>query len=105
MGLFLLGDLDTRTCLHRFEDHAGPIRSLAVHPAGTHVLSAGEDRTLRVWNLTTLRAEEELPIGNDTINALWFSPAGQQLFTGGTRGGTVPGTVSRSVGSFNKLVK
>ena len=56
---------DGRICVWRASDfaplktlkgHTGAVNALAVHPLGTVLLSAGHDRTLRTWDLTTVCA-------------------------------------------------
>jgi len=36
-----------------FVGHDGAVSCLALYPFGMHILSAGSDRTMRVWSLET----------------------------------------------------
>lgn len=45
---------------------AGGINDLAIHPSGKIAISAGNDRTLRLWNLMTCRKASVLKVGRNT---------------------------------------
>lgn len=42
-------------CLKTMTGHRGSVLSLAVHPTGKLLLSVGQDRTIRTWNLVTAK--------------------------------------------------
>jgi WD40 repeat protein len=82
----------------RDQGHVGPVGSLAFAPDSRSIVSAGEDETLRVWNLDKLThrvlATEakagrfQTRGGRYTITGaagpLFFTPDGQYLFSDGT---------------------
>jgi RNA polymerase sigma factor (sigma-70 family) len=48
-------DLATGRELWQFRDHPGSIRAMALTPDGKRLVTAGNDSTLRLWDLTTRR--------------------------------------------------
>ncbi len=69
-----------------FLGHGGPVRTLALSPDGTRVLSGGFDYTARLWEFGT---QTELAVlqGHDApVNVVAFLPDGQRALTGGADG-------------------
>lgn len=74
--LLSAGD-DGRICIWRTKDwevlgelkghKAGGILDLSIHPSGKIAISAGGDRTLRLWNLMTCRKASVLKVGREGI--------------------------------------
>lgn len=52
-GTFCIWSRATWECLKTFRGHKGPIRWFSLHPSGKLVLSVGQDKTLRTWNVIT----------------------------------------------------
>ncbi len=66
--------------------HGGPVRTLAVSPDGSRVLSGGFDYTARLWEFGT---QTELAVlqGHDApVNVVAFLPDGRRALTGGADG-------------------
>uniref|UniRef100_A0A6S8A8U2 Uncharacterized protein n=1 Tax=Aureoumbra lagunensis TaxID=44058 RepID=A0A6S8A8U2_9STRA len=63
-------------CVHILGGHKAEIKSLASHPSGRMALSTGNDRTLRLWDLTQGRAAF-ITRTKGTANIIqWSSPSG-----------------------------
>jgi WD40 repeat protein len=68
------------TVHRRLRGHAGFVTSVLFHPADPRRLaSAGEDRTIHVWDLPSGRPVLQLHGHLDNCAGLAFSPSGQQL--------------------------
>ncbi|MGK7889533.1 MAG: protein kinase [Leptolyngbyaceae cyanobacterium] len=69
------------------EGHAGAINALALTLDGQTLVSAGNDRIIRVWDMATGEEQQQLVGHPDLIHAVALSPNGQLVASGG--GGTV----------------
>jgi WD40 repeat protein len=70
--------------------HHGAVKALAIRPDGKVMTSAGADRTIRVWDLSSIDDPREQPAleGHDaTVTCLAYSPDGLRLFSGDVDGG------------------
>jgi WD40 repeat protein len=66
--------------------HAGPVRQAEFSPDGRFLLTAGEDRTARVWEVRTGKAvTSPLRQGGAVLAAAW-SPDGRAVVTAGADG-------------------
>jgi WD40 repeat protein len=65
--------------------HSSAVHAVALHPNGRLLASASEDKTIRVWDLTT---NEARPLGlhTDQVRAVMFSPDGRFLASAGLDG-------------------
>jgi WD40 repeat protein len=62
--------------------HRGSVRSASFGPDGTHVVTASEDKTARVWNLQGTRPTFVALEGHqDAVNSASFSPDGAHVVT------------------------
>jgi WD40 repeat protein len=68
--------------LRRLEGHTGPILALAAKPDGSLLVSAGIDRTLRVWDPRTGELKRSISNHGDRVGAMAFSPDGRRLASG-----------------------
>jgi WD40 repeat protein/tRNA A-37 threonylcarbamoyl transferase component Bud32 len=61
--------------------HTGAVAAVAFSSDGRHLASAGHDRTVRIWDLTTGRPAGELRGHADVVYGLAYSPDGRRLAT------------------------
>eukprot|EP01112_Ceratiomyxa_fruticulosa_P021997 TRINITY_DN793_c1_g1_i1.p1 TRINITY_DN793_c1_g1~~TRINITY_DN793_c1_g1_i1.p1 ORF type:complete len:839 (+),score=244.60 TRINITY_DN793_c1_g1_i1:148-2664(+) len=55
----------------KFVGHKGRIRSISIHPSGEWLASGGNDRMLRVWEVTTGRLMGEWDVGGKIYCVAW----------------------------------
>lgn len=69
---------------YTIREHRDRIRCLAMHPAGDLFASGSNDRTVRLWELTTGRNLQVLQGHKEPIHAVVISPSGKTLASGGS---------------------
>ncbi|MCP4702918.1 MAG: hypothetical protein GY862_39560, partial [Gammaproteobacteria bacterium] len=74
--------------MQELSGHDDRINSLAFSPNGKILVSAGRDKTVRVWDMTNPHPRKTLNTSQSEIISLAFSPDGTR-FAGGARDGTV----------------
>ncbi len=62
--------------------HAGGVWSVAVTPDSQHVVSAGADSTIKVWQLSDGRLERTISGHTGAVRSLAISPDGQTIVSG-----------------------
>lgn len=68
--------------ISRFDRHGGAVRCLAISKDGQSVASIGEDRIVRIWDLSTARQTHEWSAGSARATSIAFRPDGKRLVTG-----------------------
>ena len=61
--------------------HAAKIKTLDLSPDGSHLISGGDDQTVKVWNL--LRDQESMTLRGHTrtVSTVKFSQDGKKIFS------------------------
>jgi WD40 repeat protein len=78
--------LDARTGeeLGRLGPHGEGVQSLAVSPDGKLLVTGGEDRAARVWDVTSGKQMRELIGHKGAVGSVALSPDGKRVLTAGT---------------------
>ena len=66
-----------------FEGHLAPINDIAIHPSQEFIASVSDDKTLRIWNINSLKEESCFLESTKSLNAVIFSRDGSKIITGG----------------------
>lgn len=61
--------------------HDNWVRALAFHPSGKYLISASDDKTIRIWELSTGRCVKTVDAHNHFVTTLAW---GRQMTSGGT---------------------
>ncbi len=78
-GVLRMIDMETGQVVGSLRGHAGMMRSLALHPKGTQIASAGADCMARLWDFDIVLQSRDY-VGHDA--AVWsasFSPDGKSI--------------------------
>jgi WD40 repeat protein len=74
-------EASTGKLAHETAGHTEPITSLAFTPDGKFLATGGDDRCVRLWDVTSGEALGAIDLGSQ-VKALTFSADGEWLFTG-----------------------
>ncbi|CAE7892134.1 pak1ip1 [Symbiodinium microadriaticum] len=86
-GTLITASSDGQVCIWRggdfelllkFQGHKAAVTSLAVHPSGRMVASAGRDKRVQLWDLTRGTSAAHFTI-KDVAEALEWSPCGESI--------------------------
>ncbi len=78
--IFRMGDYDL---VKTFFGHEKPIESIAFHPDGQLLASAGRDGVVYLWNVMQGRGHGKIEASPQPLSTVTFSPDGKSLATGG----------------------
>jgi WD40 repeat protein len=82
-GVLVLCDLETGQVVRAYRGHAGSILALALTSDGQRAVSAGDDGTLRAWDVAAGRELTRCSdLGKATEGGLGFTPDGQHALCG-----------------------
>lgn len=73
-GKVQLWDMRTRTLLHVYEGHRGPVRTVQFHPDRPLFVTGGDDTSIILWSYTTHREVCRLNGHMDYIRTVQFHP-------------------------------
>jgi WD40 repeat protein len=65
------------------EGHTDWVWAVAVTPDSARIVSGGNDRTVRIWNLATWALERTLKGHTDRVYAVAVTPDGSRIVSGG----------------------
>src|SRR5207253_2536105 len=65
--------------LYTYHGHSDRVRTVAWSPKGSYIASAGDDRTVQVWDIATGNHICTCLGHNNTISALAWSPDGKRI--------------------------
>ncbi|MEI6235006.1 MAG: protein kinase [Planctomycetota bacterium] len=85
-GAVVLWSVVLGKCVREFPGHSGAILDIAVFPDKPHFLTAGEDKTLRLWNAENGQCIWSARDGVSRFNAIVLSPDSRFIFSGGLEG-------------------
>lgn len=78
----LLWDINQKKLAHRLVDHQEELYAVDFSPDGQYLASAGADRIIRLWSMSTLLPVQQLAGHLKPVWALKFHPNSQSLVSG-----------------------
>ena len=78
-----LWNVEAGNVIYTFTGHVGKVNCLAVSPDGDCVISGGEDKSVKVWKISTLECFKTLPpLHTEEVLSVAFSPDGNYAASG-----------------------
>jgi WD40 repeat protein len=72
--------------VHRFEDHTGWVRTVAISAGGRLAVSGGDDASVRLWDLKAQREMRRFEGHSGAVMSVGFAPDGRWVVSGGWDG-------------------
>ena len=95
-GVVRLWDLDSGGLIRSLVQHSGPVWAVALSPVAPHVLSGGEDKTLRILDVARAGEVRQFEGISTTVECVAFSPDGRLVAAGGQNGAVYVGDTRTS---------
>lgn len=75
---------DTYSCarVHTLEGNSGKVCSVAYSPNGKYIVSGSDDKSLKVWDVTSEKCMATLIGHSDNVNSVAYSPDGRNIASG-----------------------
>ena len=70
-------------CLKTLEGHTQGVYSVAITPNGQSIVSGGEDKTIKIWNISTGDCLITLEGHSISVRSVAITPDGQSIVSGG----------------------
>lgn len=79
----ILWDTRQQKLLQHYRAHSAPVASVAFHPSGNYLVSASDDKTIRVWDLREGRLLWSLLSHTGAVNSVSFAEDSPDWFVSG----------------------
>ena len=63
-----LWDVTSKSSIHTFQDHKGPVNSVRFHPDGTCVAAGSSDHSVKIWDIRSQRLIQHYDAHNDGVS-------------------------------------
>ncbi|CAG8549567.1 13029_t:CDS:2, partial [Acaulospora colombiana] len=73
-------------CLSILRGHSDDVRSVSFSPDGSKIISASDDTTMRIWDVTTGTALSTFNDSSSLISSVAFTPDGSKIVSGSHNG-------------------